>query len=130
MMSDLSEHGISVQSEPGDAIWHSLTQAPTAPGTAYRPTCSCGWEATLTHDTEEGAQRAGEVHVTVSMPPQASRYVLAANGDDTNRLECAECAEVLLHHVSHDGSSDRVILDAITAHDQDRHSGRPEVVDA
>jgi hypothetical protein len=52
-------------------------------GAGFRPACSCGFRAPLTHDTEDGAMRAARVHVACSTPQPPPRYMADMNGDDT-----------------------------------------------
>jgi hypothetical protein len=57
-------------------------------GDAWRPVCSCGFSAPLTHDTEDGALQAAQIHATVSSAPPQGRYSAVLDGD-TVHIRCA-----------------------------------------
>lgn len=122
-MNDLTEHAITVRPEPGvTPTWQSLTRPPTEPGTAFRPACSCGWAAELTHDTEEGARRAGEAHAAVNSPREPGRYVMDFE-DGWITLRCNDCRKTVggWQGSGDYAANDKAATDAITAHQEARH---------
>lgn len=56
--------------------------------TGWRPVCSCGFRAPLTHDTEDGALRDAQNHAAVSGARPPSRYSAVLDGD-TVHIRCA-----------------------------------------
>lgn len=58
---------------------HEPSAKPT--GYGWRPVCSCGFRAPLTHDTEDGALRAARNHAAVSVPRPDGRYTVELDGD-------------------------------------------------
>jgi len=73
--------------------WLGDPNAPHQPGaepagTGWRPVCSCGFSAPLTHDTEAGAMRAAQAHAKACVPPPQGRYSAVLDGD-TVHIRCA-----------------------------------------
>ena len=73
----------AMATEPGRFGDPTVTHEPgiEPAGDAWRPVCSCGFRAPLTHDTETGAMRAAQTHATVSTPPPPGRYSAVLDGD-------------------------------------------------
>lgn len=75
--------------EPG---WFGDPTATHEPGiepadTGWRPVCSCGFSAPLTHDTETGAMGAAQTHAAVSSALAPGRYSAVLVGD-TVHIRC------------------------------------------
>lgn len=58
-------------------------------GTGWRPVCSCGFRAFITHDTEDGALRAARNHAAASAPRPDGRYSVELDGDAV-AVRCAQ----------------------------------------
>lgn len=67
-------------------ITHEPGAEPAADG-GWRPVCSCGFRAPLTHDTEDGARRAAQAHVAVSSALAPGRYSAVLDGG-TVHIRC------------------------------------------
>lgn len=92
-------------------------------GAGYRPACSCGFRAPLTHATEDGALRAAGVHVGVSTPQAPSRYMADMNGGDAV-VFCVEHPDPPLVVVAPPTDDHRVeIAEAVQAHEREYHGG-------
>jgi hypothetical protein len=80
----------AMATEPGRFGDPTVTHEPgiEPAGTAWRPVCSCGFRAPLTHDTETGALRAAQTHAAVSTALPPGRYSAVLDGD-TVHIRCA-----------------------------------------
>lgn len=129
-MTDGSKSVLDWHGDP--TIHHEPTTEPAEPATkGFHPTCSCGFRALLTSDTEEGALRRARVHADVSTPRPDGRYALTAydgpaclNHEIEVRLYCRECRGPALMEIS--GAPDEhqdEIAAAVYEHDRDHHGG-------
>jgi hypothetical protein len=97
--------------------------APEPAETGYRAACSCGFRAPLTHDTEDAALRAADVHVAISTPRPPSRYMADMNGDDT-AVFCVQHPDPPLITVTPPAEQHQAkIAKAVQAHERQFHGG-------
>jgi hypothetical protein len=103
--------------DPG--IEHTAAVEPV--GASYQPTCSCGFRAPLTHDTESGAMRAAEAHAAASRPRRPGRYTATLeNGAVT--IYCAQHpAKPLLSFPAPIDDHQAAMTEAIRDHDWEYH---------
>jgi hypothetical protein len=126
--------GNMMQAEISPYDWFGDPALPHEPAVeqvanSFHPTCSCGFRALLTSDTEEGALRRARVHADVSTPRPDGRYVLTAydgpaclNHEIEVRLYCRECRGPSLMEIS--GPPDEhqdEIATVVREHDRDHH---------
>jgi hypothetical protein len=108
------------------AGWFGDPNVPHEPGTepadvGWRPACSCGFRAPLTHGTEDAALRAAQTHAAVSAPGRYGRYTAELDAG-TVHIRCALCPGKPLASFPNGLDGHEVeAIEAARAHDRERH---------
>ncbi len=123
------DHAMAATTEPG---WFGDPDLPHEPGiepagSGWRPVCSCGFRAPLTHDTEDGALRAAQAHAAASAPRRGGRYSAELDAG-TVHIRCALCPDEPLASFPGglDGREEETV-EAVRDHDRQHHQDNPHV---
>lgn len=109
------------------ADWFGDPAVPHEPGiepadSGWRPVCSCGFRAPLTHDTEADAMRAAETHAAASSPRPEGRYEAERTDEHTIVVRCRQHPDTPLLTVTDTLDGHGVeIGEAIRDHDREFH---------
>jgi len=102
--------------------------AEPAPDGGWRPVCSCGFRAPLTHNTEERARRGAARHAAVSAPMPPGRYSAELDADGaTVHIRCAQHPDEPLASFP-DGVRGRggELVELLAEHDRQQHGGHDD----